>query len=194
MSPRAGLTADRITAAAAELADEIGFDNVTLAAVAKRFGVRDPSLYAHVRNLKDLRVRVALAAAAEMADRIGAAVAGRAGRDALVAFADAYRDYALEHPGRYAATQGPMDLADVADAPGYVRNVELTAAMLRGYDLDGDAFIDAGRLLRSTFHGYATLELGGGFNHSREPDASWSRILDALHHLLSRWPDQEKPQ
>ncbi|MGX1811539.1 TetR/AcrR family transcriptional regulator [Nocardia sp. NPDC055321] len=194
MSPRAGLTADRITAAAAELADEIGFDNVTLAAVAKRFGVKDPSLYAHVRNLRDLRTRVALLAAAEMTDRIGAAVAGRAGRDALVAFADAYRGYALEHPGRYAATQSRLELADVADAPGYLRSVELTAAMLRGYDLDGDALIDAGRLLRSTFHGYATLELGGGFNHSRETDTTWPRILDALHHLLSQWPEQEIPQ
>ena len=105
MVPRAGLTADRPTEAAADLADEIGFEHVTLAALARRFGVKDASLYAHVRNLQDLRTRVALLSGGEMIDRIAVAVAGRAGKDALVAFAGAYRAYALERPGRYAATQ-----------------------------------------------------------------------------------------
>ncbi|MFI1916754.1 TetR/AcrR family transcriptional regulator [Nocardia sp. NPDC020380] len=191
MSPRAGLTAERITAAAAELADAIGFDNVTLAAVAKKFGVKDPSLYSHVRNLQDLRTRIALQGALEMTDRIAAAVAGRAGKDALVAFAGAYRDYAREHPGRYAATQSRLDPAAIADAPGSIRSVELTTAMLRAYDLADDDLIDAGRLLRSTFHGYATLETSGGFGHSRDTDASWAHILDALHLTLTQWPTKE---
>lgn len=105
MAPRAGLTADRVTRAAADLADEVGFDKVTVSALARNFGVKDASLYSHVRNLQDLRIRVAVLAAGEIADLIGAAVAGRSGRDALAAFADAYRAFALRHPGRYAATQ-----------------------------------------------------------------------------------------
>ncbi|MET9490872.1 WHG domain-containing protein [Nocardia sp. NPDC006630] len=188
MSPRAGLSADRITRAAAELADEVGFDNVTLSAVARKFGVKDPSLYSHVRNLQDLRTRIALLGAVEMTDKIAAAVAGRAGKDALVAFADAYRDFAVRYPGRYAATQSRVDPAAIADAPGLLRSVELTTAMLRAYHLDDDDLIDAGRLLRSTFHGYATLETSGGFAHSRETDSSWAHILDALHVLLLQWP------
>ncbi|MGV9823061.1 TetR/AcrR family transcriptional regulator [Nocardia xishanensis] len=188
MSPRAGLSRDRIVRAAAELADEIGFDNVTLSAVARRFGVRDPSLYAHVRNLHDLRKQVGLLAGAEMNDRIGLAVAGRSGKDALIAFADAYRAYALEHPGRYAATQIRMDPAEVADEPAMLRGIELTVSMLRGYDLADPDLTDAGRLLRSTFHGFATLEAAGGFAHSRPTDASWRHILDALHLTLSQWP------
>ncbi|WP_067685779.1 TetR/AcrR family transcriptional regulator [Nocardia jejuensis] len=188
MSPRAGLNAERITIAAAELADDIGFDNMTIAAVAKTFGVKDPSLYSHVRNLQDLRTRVAVLAAGEMTDGIAAAVAGRAGKDALVAFAGAYRDYARRHPGRYAATQSRLDPAEVAQAAGHIRSVELTVAILHGYDLADDDLIDAGRLLRSTFHGFATLETSGGFAHGRSPDASWAHILDALHLTLQQWP------
>lgn len=37
---RAGVTVERLTGAAAELADEVGFGNVTVAALARRFGVR----------------------------------------------------------------------------------------------------------------------------------------------------------
>ncbi|AHH19452.1 putative transcriptional regulator, TetR family [Nocardia nova SH22a] len=197
MSPRAGLSRDRIARAAAELADEVGFDRVTLSAVARRFGVKDPSLYTHVRNLRDLQVRVGLLAGAEMNDRIGPAVAGRSGRDALIAFADAYRSYAVEHPGRYAATQIRMDPAEVAGEPALLRGIELTAALLRGYGLREPELTDAGRLLRSTFHGFATLEAAGGFAHSRPAATSWHHILDALHRTLEQWPtatEEEVPQ
>ncbi|MFE7774294.1 TetR/AcrR family transcriptional regulator [Streptomyces sp. NPDC057445] len=185
---RAGLTAARLTEAAAEMADEVGLDKVTLSALARRFGVKDASLYSHVKNLRDLRVRVALLAAQELTDRIGAAVAGRAGKDALVAFAGAYRDYALEHPGRYAASQMRLAPEDVADSVGFRRSVELTYGMLRAYGLTEPDLTDAGRLLRSTFHGYVHLELGGGFGHPRDVQESWSRSLDALHSLLENWP------
>lgn len=188
MSPRAGLSRERIARAAAELADDVGFAHVTLSAVARRFGVKDPSLYTHVRNLRDLQVQVGLLAGAEMNERIGAAVAGRSGRDALFAFADAYRSYALDHPGRYAATQIRMDPEEVAGEPALLRGIELTAALLRGYGLSEPGSTDAGRLLRSTFHGFATLEAAGGFAHSRAVDASWHHILEALHRTLSQWP------
>ncbi|BFO16638.1 hypothetical protein SHKM778_30260 [Streptomyces sp. KM77-8] len=115
--PRAGLTTDRLVAAAADLADEAGYENVTLAALARRFGVRDASLYAHVRGLRDLRTRMALLAGGEMTDRIAVAVAGRTGGEALAAFAGAYREYALAHPGRYAATLIPLDPSLAADSP-----------------------------------------------------------------------------
>jgi AcrR family transcriptional regulator len=188
MSPRSGLTTDRVVRGAAELAEEIGFDKLTLSAVARRFGVKDPSLYVHVRNIHDLRVRIALLAGAELNDRIGAALEGRSGRDALVAFADAYRSYVLDHPQRYAATQIRMDPDEVGDEPALRRSVELTSAMLRGYHLGEPEALDAARLLRSTFHGFATLEATGGFAHSRPAELSWAHIVEALHHTLSTWP------
>ncbi|XIE79362.1 TetR/AcrR family transcriptional regulator [Streptomyces sp. SBR177] len=188
---RAGITTERLVAAAAELADESGLDKVTLSALARRFGVKDASLYAHIRNLRELRVRLALLASHEMNEAIGAAVAGRSGRDALVGFADAYRDYALAHPGRYAASQQRIEPAEVEDTTVLLRAVELTYGMLRGYGLAEPELTDAARLLRATFHGYVHLELGGGFQHTRPVAASWARSLDALHHLLENWGKQK---
>jgi AcrR family transcriptional regulator len=186
---RAGLTAERVTEAAADLADAVGFENITVSALARNFGVKDASLYSHVRNLQDLRERVALLAAGELADRIAAAVAGRAGKDAMAAFANAYRDYALAHPGRYAATQAvQLDPAVLARSTAYARNIELTHAMLHAYRLAEPDLTDAGRLLRSAFHGYITLEANGGFSHSRDVQRSWERALDGLHILLENWP------
>lgn len=185
---RAGLTADRVVAAAADLADEVGFENVSLSALARGFGVKDASLYSHVRNLQDLRTRVAFLAGGELIDRIAVAVAGRAGRDALGAFADAYRAYALEHPGRYAATQIRIDQSLIADSPALRRTAEITYGMLRAYGLEEPDLTDAVRLLRSTFHGFCALESSGGFGAPREVQRSWERAVDALHVALTNWP------
>ncbi|MDQ0598027.1 AcrR family transcriptional regulator [Streptomyces canus] len=191
---RAGITPDRLTAAAADLADEVGFENVTLSALARHFGVKDASLYSHVRNLQELRTRVALLAGGEMIDRIAVAVAGRAGKDALAAFAGAYREYALERPGRYAATQIRIDQALVADSPGLRRTTEITYGMLRAYGLEEPDLTDAVRLLRSTFHGYCALEASGGFGAPRDVQKSWKRAIDALHVLLQNWPREESEE
>lgn len=189
--PRAGLTADRLVAAAADLADEVGFENVSLSALARHFGVKDASLYSHVRNLQDLRTRLALYAGAELTDRISEAVAGRAGKEALAAFAGAYRAFALERPGRYAATQVRIDQALIADSPLLRRTAEITYGMLRAYGLDEPDLTDAVRLLRSTFHGYCALESAGGFGAPRDVQRSWDRAVDALHVALTHWPEEK---
>ncbi|MFI6497013.1 TetR-like C-terminal domain-containing protein [Nonomuraea typhae] len=185
---RAGVTVERLAEAAADLADEVGLENVTVSELARRFGVKDASLYSHIRNAHELRVRVALLALAELADRAAAALAGRAGKDALAAFADAYRDYAREHPGRYAAAQVELDPETIrASAAG--RHAEMMRAILRGYALAEPAQTDAVRLLGSTFHGFVSLERSGGFSHHpRSADASWRRILDTLDVALRTWP------
>lgn len=184
---RVGLTPARLTLAAAELADLDGVEAVTAAAVAREFGVRTASVYSHVGGTPDLRRRIALLALAETADLLGDALAGRSGRDALQALGDTYRDYARSHPGRYAALRTPLD-ADTAATSAGPRHAELLRAVLRGYDLDGDHQTHAVRLLGSVVHGFVTLELGGGFDHSTpDPAESWDAILDAVHHTLTSW-------
>ncbi|MFI5898298.1 TetR/AcrR family transcriptional regulator [Actinoplanes sp. NPDC051513] len=187
---RVGLTAERVARAGAELADEVGFEHVTPSAVARRVGVQVASLYSHVRNAEDLRVRIALLALQEMADRGDAALAGRAGRDALVALGATYRDYAREHPGRYAAAQLRLD-HELAMASAGPRHSAMMRAMLRGYELTEPDQTHAVRLIGSVIHGYITQELGGSFDHSEPgPQQSWERILDALDSLLRHWPQE----
>lgn len=185
---RVGLTTERVVRAGAELADEVGFDQVTVSELARRFDVKVASLYSHVTGSQDLKTRIALFALDELADRAADALAGRAGKDALIAFANAYRDYGREHPGRAAAARLRLDPETAAASAG-VRHARMTRAILRGYDLGEPDQTHAVRLLGSVFHGYSSLETAGGFSHSA-PDSqeSWTRILDALDALLRNWP------
>ncbi len=186
--PRAGLTTERLVRAGADLADEVGFDQVTVSALARRFDVKVASLYSHLKNSQDLRTRIALLALEELAGRAADALAGRAGRDALAAFADVYRDYAREHPGRYAAARLRLDPETAAASAG-VRHAQMMRAVLRGYGLPEPDQTHAVRLLGSVFHGYVSLELAGGFSHSAPgPQDTWVWILDHLDTLLRGRP------
>jgi AcrR family transcriptional regulator len=188
MAAHAGVTIDRLASAGADLADQVGFDRVTVSALARLFGVADASLYSHIKNAQDLHHRIAVRAAREFADELSAAIAGRAGKDALIAFAHAYRKFALTHPGRYTAIQMRLPEEVVAASTGHQRIVDLTYAMLHDYRLTEPDLTDAVRLLRSTFHGYVDLEHVGGFGAPRDVQASWKRAIEVLHSSLLDWP------
>jgi AcrR family transcriptional regulator len=182
--PRAGLDAGAVVAAAASLADAEGLDQLTLAALAAALGIRTPSLYAHVGGLGDLRARLAVRGAQEMALALQAAAAGRAGADALRAVAEAYRAYAHAHPGTYAASQVASDLQH--DRAAAAAAVGVFLAVLDGYGIAGDASIHAVRAVRSALHGFVALEREGGFGIPLSLDESFARLVEMLDAGLRR--------
>lgn len=186
--PRAGLTPDAIALAAAETADALGFEALTAAEVARRLGVRLPSLYSHVANLDELKGRVALLALQELADRVDQALAGRAGSDALHALADVHRDYARAHPGRFTAARHPLSTPLIAASAG-PRLSRAMFALLRGYAIDEGEQVHAVRLLGSFLLGYALLEGADAFSHRGPASAaSWARSLQVIDGMLRHWP------
>ncbi|MBO4159721.1 MULTISPECIES: TetR/AcrR family transcriptional regulator [Micromonospora] len=185
---RVGLVASRVTTAAADLADKVGFDKVTLSAVARILGIAEPSMYSHVRSVAELRKGVAVLAATELADCIGEALAGRAGKDALVAFSNAYREFARTCPGRYTATHIQLTEEELSRSTGHQRIFAMTMAMFRAYDLSEGELTDAVRLVRSSLHGFVSLESIGGFGHPRDVQKSWENGIEAIHVMLTEWP------
>jgi AcrR family transcriptional regulator len=191
--PRAGLNTDRVVAEAADLADEVGLDQLTLAALAARLGIRQPSLYNHVASLDALRRLLAMRGKAELADVLGHAAIGRARDDALVAMAHAWRAWALDHPGRYQAAQLGAASGDAEHEAVSRRTVEVVAAVMDGYGLDGDDATDAIRAYRAALHGFVSLEASGGFAFPRSVDRSFDRLVHALVLALSSWSNVPGP-
>ncbi|MCW3843137.1 WHG domain-containing protein [Micromonospora yasonensis] len=185
--PRAGLSPQAVVREAAVLADEVGHDRLTLAAVASRLGVALPSLYKHVKGVDALHQKLAVLATAEVATELTTAAAGRAGGDALRAVAAAFRDYARRHPGRYPATQRAPDPADPEHLAAAERAVRAIYAILHGYGLDGDAAVDATRMFRAAVHGFITLEAAGGFGLPRDVDRSFDQMVAALDTAYRDW-------
>ena len=179
--PRAGLDADTVTAAAADLADEIGLGRLTMGVVADRLGVKTPSLYKHVDSLASLTHRIAVLGATEATDALRDAMQGVSGREALEAAAQALRLFVKEHPGRYAATTGARPSGeDDPLTPALGRFLTSLEAVLHGYHLDPADTIHALRMLRSALHGFATLEVSDGFQIETDVDESFTWMIGFL--------------
>lgn len=184
---RAPLDENVIVGAAAGLADTAGLAAVTLSEVARTLSVRTPSLYGHVRDLAALRDGLTILALGELADRVGEAIAGRAGLDALRGLCEAHRGYAREHPGRWEALQRRAGAAVVrSDAAVHAGRGML--AVLRGYDIAEGDQVHAVRVVAAAINGFVELEHVGSFAHSEPPaDDSWDVLILQLDALLRRW-------
>jgi AcrR family transcriptional regulator len=178
---RQGLDRARVVETAARLADAEGLAALTLARVAADLGVRTPSLYNHVGGLEDLRGGVAVLGLRELTDALRRAAVGRSGADGLHALAAAYRAYAGDHPGRYAAGAVAAPAAgDDEHAAVAAEAVAVISAVLSAWDLGAEDAVHAVRAVRSALHGFVALEAGGGFGLDVDVDESYRRLVAGL--------------
>jgi AcrR family transcriptional regulator len=170
----------RVVAAAGDIADAEGLDAVTLSRVAAAVGTRPPSLYNHIEGRDGLMHEPAAESVDELGAAITGAAVGRSREDALRAVAVAFRAYARERPGRYAATVR-------APAPGDTEAIEAAAtavspivAILAGWSIEGDEAVHLVRVIRSAIHGFVSIEAGGGFDLPPDLDVSFTLLVDSL--------------
>lgn len=181
------LTRERVIAHAAQLVDAIGLEQLTITKLGRSLGIAPPGVYRHVADIADLRRGIAQHAVREVTVLLASACAGLSGSAALAALARNLRDWALEHPGRYAALQIAPEPEDVAGRQAAGALLDVIGSALRSYGLAGDDATDAVRLLRSTLHGFIMLEISGGFRQERSTEASLGRIIRALDTSLRDW-------
>lgn len=177
---RSGLDTAHVVAEAARIADSDGLAAVTLARVAQSLGVRPPSLYNHVDGLPGMLRLLTLLGLGELTDAIRGAAVGRSGAQALGALARAYRAYAQEHPGRYAATVRAPAPDDAELAGAGARAVEVVVAVLGSWGLTGDEALHRVRVIRSALHGFISLEAEGGFGLPLSLDESFELLIATL--------------
>lgn len=191
--PRADLSTDRVTDEAAAMADEVGLDHLTLAALAERLGVRQPSLYKHIDSIAGLKRSVSIQAKRDLGDVLVRAAVGRSGPDAIRYMSHAYRNWALLHPGRYQASQLIPEPGDIENEAVMLSAIQIIADVLVAYQLEGDDAVDAIRGLRSILHGFVMLESTGGFTLSADVDRSFERLINGFIVALAQWTETERP-
>jgi AcrR family transcriptional regulator len=185
MAKRVGIDRDAVVRAAAKIADDEGWDALTLARVAGKLRVRSPSLYNHVGGLEALRRELKLLVMRELNTALTRATIGKSRDDAVRALAAAYRAFVKRHPGTYSATMvaAPKNDPAVEAAAGHI--VETLLSVLSGYGLDRREGIHAIRAMRSAVHGFAALEIAGGFGIPLDVDKSFDWLVSSLLKGLS---------
>jgi AcrR family transcriptional regulator len=175
-----GLDKTTVVQAAAELVNAEGIEALSLSRLAERLGIQTPSLYNHVDGLGGLRRDLALLNARTLGDRLMNAAIGKSGAKALLDLAQAYRAYIKECPGLYmaslraAGTQTPVDRELQAAED---RAVQVALAVVDSFGLKDKDALHAVRGLRSIVHGFASLEVAGGFGLPLDCDESFRRLV-----------------
>ncbi|MBH99903.1 MAG: TetR family transcriptional regulator [Acidimicrobiaceae bacterium] len=174
-----GLTHSDVVAAGMAVLDAEGVIGLSLAGVAERLGVRPPSLYAHVEGLNGLTRDLAHAATVEFGEVLRDSVLGRSGADAVRSFAVAYRRWATGFPGRYEMTLLPIAPEDAERRAGARLALGAIRAIIRGFGLDEDRAVQAGRSLRSAMDGFSRLENAGSMGRG-DHDADFNFLVELL--------------
>jgi AcrR family transcriptional regulator len=185
--PRAGLNEALVVEEAERMVDEVGPARLTLTALAEGLGVRQPSLYKHVDGLDALHRSISVRAKRELGECLARAAVGLSRGEAILAMSQAFRRWAVAHPGRYVSAQKAPAADDADDIAASNAIVQVCADVLAGYDLEGDDAIHAIRALRSALHGFVSLETTGGFGLPADLDLSFDHLVSSLTHAMASW-------
>jgi AcrR family transcriptional regulator len=178
MARKTGLDRADVVAAAAVLADAGGVESVTLTEVAALLGIPPPSLYAHVSGLAGLRRELALLAAERFGRALRESSMGDAGEASLRRLCTAYRTFAKEHPGLYAAAQQAMAPGEEDEA--HAALVRSVVAAVQPADAADERAPHLARSLRSALHGFVELERMGSFGKPESADESFREMVELL--------------
>jgi len=183
MSSKKRLTKTEVIEAAVEILNTEGSAALTLNRLAEELGIRTPSLYNHVDGLPGLQRELAVLNAKQLADCLGEAAIGKGGPELFMHVAQAFRSYVKENPGLYVATLRASGTQKTPD-PNLMREEEralkVALAVTASLGLKGEDAIHAARAFRSMVHGFATLEVAGGFGLPQDCDKSFRRLVNAL--------------
>lgn len=178
--PRAGLDKETVVMAAAELANDVGFENVSLKLLAERLGVRSPSLYNHVSGLDELKREVMLYGWHSISIEIINAVGNSGGYDAIRAMCRAFYRFASDNKGVFNAMLWYNQYADE-------RTLEATKSLFSVmYGLFTQVNIPRWkaehiiRTFRSFLEGFSLLVNNRSFGHSASIDESFEMSLNIL--------------
>jgi AcrR family transcriptional regulator len=180
---RVRLDKNAVVQAAVEILNAEGAQALTLNRLAEELNIKTPSLYNHVDGLTGLHQELTVLNARMLADRLGEAAIGKSGSTLFMDAAQAFRDYVKENPGLYMSTLRSSGTQQVQD-PNLVHEEERTLkvglAVMASLGLQGEDAIHGLRAFRSMVHGFATLEIAGGFGLPQDCDESFRRLVLAL--------------
>ena len=168
-----------VLTAACAIADRDGFDALTLASLAAELDRHSSSLYNHVDGLEGLRRDVTARGLEDLGTRLWRAALGRGGEEGLRAVAQAYRQYAVDHPGCFeAATTWHDRMPRDAASLDLVRPAaDAIHAVMASFGLDDTAVVHATRAFTSSLVGFIRAA-GHTFDGPPPQEETFEALLD----------------
>lgn len=192
---RAGLDKITIINRAAQLANTVGMEQITLKMLAEELGIKSPSLYNHIKGLDDLKKQLMLYGWAQAEDRIIQSVIGVGGYDAIKAMCYAFYDYAVENPGIFNIMLWYNKFQDDEMEKATSKLLAVIFKITKSLDIPDEYCYHLIRTFRGFLEGYTLLVNNGSFGHPlplRESfELSVNILIEGIKALEAGWKDQK---
>ena len=173
---------------AALLAEEVTLDRLTLNQLAKRMGVKTPSLYNHVQGLPDLYAGLAALGMQRLGTQIARAAIGKSYAEAILAIAREYRTFARTYPELYKAILKSPEMQHSAITEAENEIVQILFKILEPYHYSEEEAFHRIRGLRSLLHGFVSLEEAGFFRAPWDVEKSYEKLITSVLDTMNLSP------
>lgn len=171
---------------------ETGDADIPIREISRRLDVKAPSLYNHFSSMADLRHAVYQYSIDSFVTVLKESVDGKTKDEAIIAFAEAYHDYAMRNRGLYTLIMSIPSDDDKTGCEIALPLLDLAVSILSEYGLDDTSAAHWQRVFRALLHGFVSQEHLGYFYHYRNVSVDDSRriaircFLDGLHGEIER--------
>lgn len=182
-----GLSKEIIIAEAVSYIANTGQPTISMHELARRLGIKTPSLYNHIKNTRELRHEVFRYAIDQFVANQKAAIQGKQKDEAVKAFAEAYHSFATENKGLYRLIMAIPSEEDDQAKEMAIPLLSTVVEMLSDYGLAEESIAHWQRVFRAILHGFISEEDLGYFYYYTSTDLKKSReiavqcFLDGLH-------------
>ena len=172
-----GVTKEIIVSEAIACIEDSGQPAVSLHELARRLGIKTPSLYNHIRNTRELQYEVMRYAIDQFVANQKEATEGKQTDEAVRAFAHAYYTFASQHRGLYRLIMSMPSEKDERAKEMALPLLDTVVEILRGYGLGEEEVAHWQRVFRAILHGFISQEDLGYFYYYDAVDLSQSRFI-----------------
>lgn len=183
---RAGLDKNIVIEKAAQMANEIGLDNISLKVIAEEFGVQTPSLYNHIKSLDDLRKQIMLYGWRQLENRLLMSVVGISGYEALRRMCYAFYEYAISNPGVFNAMLWYNQYKDEESKAATKQLFEILFTIMKPLNISEEKINHIIRTFRGFLEGYALLVNNGAFGNPASVKESFALSVEIILNGIER--------
>lgn len=165
---------------AAEIANNLGLENLSLKIIAEELSIKSPSLYNHVTSLEEIKQKLMVYGWLEMEDKMIDAVIGVTGYEALKNMCNVFYQYATTNKGVFSAMLWYNKFESEEKDKATTRLFNIIFKLLKPLNISDDNINHIIRTLRSFLEGFSLLVNNKAFGNPISIKESFDMSLDII--------------
>lgn len=180
------LDAELVVRNAAEIADEVGLERLTITMLADRLNVRPPSIYYHVKSLDDLYNQLTLQGLKSLAFVFESSIQGKRKNQIVSALSHAVRDFARANPTLFLCAGRRFSLANDEYLAAVSPLTQVLDNAFSPLQLSSNKSQISQFFLRCLLNGFITLEANEALTSEDNNDELFKQLIKMANLAINK--------